>query len=84
MVSIFPDLSRVVHIGDCGTHHKLKNCHPNNKTQSLLESYNNNKQEFFPHYFNLTKVYYENKRFCKPNGGWADPRDHLLCKSFSF
>ncbi len=37
---------------------------------------------FFGIEFKFEKVDTSIKQAKKPNGGWSDPRDHQLCKSF--
>lgn len=82
LVSIYPSSSRVIHIGQCGTHYKGKNCNPKNSVDSLMSTYMSKKSEFFPKEMKFEKVDTGIRTMKKPNGGWSDPRDHQLCKSF--
>lgn len=82
LVSIFPNVSRVVHIGECGTHHKGKNCDPLLHITPLKQNYTQFKEYFFPNQFNLSNINPGIYAIKKSNGGWSDPRDHLLCQSF--
>lgn len=81
-VSIYPQSSRVIHIGQCGTHYKSKNCDPKNTILSLEKSFNDKKKDFFPENFKLDKINTAIIKIRNSNGGWSDPRDHQLCKSF--
>lgn len=83
LVSIYPDLSRVVHVGECGIHHKGKNCDPKEKINLLKDNFKKNFKYFFPSSFNIGRVNTAIKIVKKSNGGWSDPRDHELCKSFA-
>lgn len=82
LVSIYPSSSRVIHIGQCGTHYKGKNCDPKESVDNLKKSYIKQETKFFPKVLNFDKVDTLIRHMKKPNGGWADPRDHQLCKSF--
>ena len=84
LVSIFPVSSRVIHIGDCGIHHKSKTCDPSDKIKKLKDSYAQKPDEFFPKELLLSNISTGIRRVKKPNGGWSDPRDHQLCKSFVY
>ena len=81
MRSIHPDLIRILHIGDCGTHHLSQmGCDPIEKIKSVKQRYKNNKVEFFPSNLKQEKRLEYNPRKSSPNGGFADSRDHALCK----
>ncbi|CAF0703818.1 unnamed protein product [Brachionus calyciflorus] len=82
LVAIFPVSSRVIHIGECGTHHKGSNCDPKEKIESLKKTIQNKQTQFFPKKFELNGVNTGIIAIKKSNGGWGDPRDHNLCKSF--
>ena len=84
LVSIFPNVSRVIHIGECGTHHKNSNCDPKIRINSIKNDYNKYEHLFFPSKFNLSNINPGIYAIKKSNGGWSDPRDHLLCKSLPF
>ena len=75
--------SRVLHIGDCGTHFKGKACDISKRVIDLEESIKKQKDFLFPHdliFQSTSKIVY---KLNKPNGGWPDPRHHQLCKSFA-
>lgn len=71
--------TRVFHLGECGLHHKKKDCNiaaTVEKYQSIIDRNSNN---FFPSTVNIQPG---NKGLVSkigPNGGWGDSRDHALC-----
>ncbi|XP_055852493.1 alpha-1,6-mannosyl-glycoprotein 2-beta-N-acetylglucosaminyltransferase isoform X1 [Episyrphus balteatus] len=73
---------RVFHIGECGVHHKKKNCESNqviSKVQQVLRIARNAGQ-MFPRSLTLTVVSLIKKtKLRKGNGGWGDLRDFQLC-----
>ncbi|XP_053407802.1 alpha-1,6-mannosyl-glycoprotein 2-beta-N-acetylglucosaminyltransferase-like isoform X2 [Mercenaria mercenaria] len=74
--------TRVFHMGECGVHHKGKNCKPEEKkktTQNLIDA---NKQHLFPNTVTIGGYSGLKLRDPKPNGGWGDLRDRQLCSSF--
>lgn len=82
LVSIYPSSSRVIHIGQCGTHYKGKNCDPKQSVEALKLAYAKKQSKFFSEEFEFEKVDTSIKQPKKPNGGWSDPRDHMMCKRF--
>lgn len=82
LVSIYPSSSRVIHIGQCGTHYKGKNCDPRSTVNSLNQAFSAKEKDFFPNMLRFEKVDTAIRAIKKSNGGWSDPRDHQLCKSF--
>lgn len=75
--------TRVFHIGECGVHHKGKNCQPDNKKKQIEEELQANKQHFFPNVLSVGGQSKFKLRDPKPNGGWGDIRDRDLCMSFT-
>uniref|UniRef100_A0A1I8QAC6 Alpha-1,6-mannosyl-glycoprotein 2-beta-N-acetylglucosaminyltransferase n=1 Tax=Stomoxys calcitrans TaxID=35570 RepID=A0A1I8QAC6_STOCA len=73
---------RVFHIGECGVHHKKKNCESNqviSKVQQVLRIARKSGQ-IFPKSLTLTVASLIKKtKLRKGNGGWGDRRDHELC-----
>ncbi|SPP80936.1 alpha-1,6-mannosyl-glycoprotein 2-beta-N-acetylglucosaminyltransferase isoform X1 [Drosophila guanche] len=73
---------RVFHIGECGVHHKNKNCESNqviSKVQHVLRIARTSHQ-LFPRSLTLTVPSLSKKtKLRKGNGGWGDLRDHELC-----
>ncbi|KAH8326506.1 hypothetical protein KR067_009490, partial [Drosophila pandora] len=73
---------RVFHIGECGVHHKNKNCESNlviSKVQHVLRIARNSHQ-LFPRSLTLTvPSLIKKSKLRKGNGGWGDLRDHELC-----
>ncbi|XP_037955796.1 alpha-1,6-mannosyl-glycoprotein 2-beta-N-acetylglucosaminyltransferase isoform X2 [Teleopsis dalmanni] len=77
---------RVFHIGECGVHHKKKNCEANqviSKVQQVLRIARKSGQ-MFPRSLTLTVASLVKKtKLRKGNGGWGDKRDHELCLNMS-
>ncbi|XP_064551278.1 alpha-1,6-mannosyl-glycoprotein 2-beta-N-acetylglucosaminyltransferase isoform X2 [Drosophila montana] len=73
---------RVFHIGECGVHHKNKNCESNqviSKVQHVLRIARNSHQ-LFPRSLMMTvPSLIKKSKLRKGNGGWGDLRDHELC-----
>ncbi|KRG02374.1 alpha-1,6-mannosyl-glycoprotein 2-beta-N-acetylglucosaminyltransferase isoform X2 [Drosophila mojavensis] len=73
---------RVFHIGECGVHHKNKNCESNqviSKVQHVLRIARNSHQ-LFPRSLMMTvPSLIKKSKLRKGNGGWGDLRDHDLC-----
>lgn len=65
-----------------GTHHKGSNCDPKEKIEILKQTIDKKKSETFSDKFDSSAVHTGIISIKKSNGGWADPRDHNLCKSF--
>ncbi|XP_067935889.1 alpha-1,6-mannosyl-glycoprotein 2-beta-N-acetylglucosaminyltransferase-like [Watersipora subatra] len=76
---------RVYHIGDCGVHHKGKQCNPAEKASPIKERVSANEAKLFPQALKsgraTSNTYLAYKKL-KANGGWGDKRDHDLCASF--
>ncbi|XP_058974891.1 alpha-1,6-mannosyl-glycoprotein 2-beta-N-acetylglucosaminyltransferase isoform X2 [Musca domestica] len=77
---------RVFHIGECGVHHKKKNCESNqviSKVQQVLRIARKSGQ-IFPKSLTLTVASLIKKtKLRKGNGGWGDRRDHDLCMNMT-
>ncbi|XP_037894948.1 alpha-1,6-mannosyl-glycoprotein 2-beta-N-acetylglucosaminyltransferase-like isoform X1 [Glossina fuscipes] len=77
---------RVFHIGECGVHHKKKNCESNqviSKVQQVLRIARKSGQ-MFPRTLTLTVASLIKKtKLRKGNGGWGDKRDHELCMNMT-
>lgn len=67
-----------------GIHHKGMSCDPKESVNTIEMAYTSKKDEFFPDQIELESVNTGIKRAKVSNGGWSDPRDHQLCKSFFF
>ncbi|XP_070490498.1 alpha-1,6-mannosyl-glycoprotein 2-beta-N-acetylglucosaminyltransferase-like [Chironomus tepperi] len=74
---------RVFHIGECGMHHNSENCDPSQATKRIQFVIENAmlSKKFYPKTLRVTKMYDEEeaKDSLKPNGGFADLRDQVLC-----
>ncbi|KAH8402667.1 hypothetical protein KR215_004391, partial [Drosophila sulfurigaster] len=77
---------RVFHIGECGVHHKNKNCESNqviSKVQHVLRIARNSHQ-LFPRSIMMTvPSLLKKSKLRKGNGGWGDLRDHELCMNMT-
>eukprot|EP00088_Acartia_fossae_P004770 TRINITY_DN12067_c0_g1_i4.p1 TRINITY_DN12067_c0_g1~~TRINITY_DN12067_c0_g1_i4.p1 ORF type:complete len:517 (-),score=99.95 TRINITY_DN12067_c0_g1_i4:174-1724(-) len=75
---------RIFHIGECGVHHKKKDCNSSavvNKVKFIVDSA---KKYFFPESLRVsTRMPRRKLKLKKSNGGWGDLRDHQLCLNFS-
>jgi len=74
---------RIYHIGECGVHHKGKNCDPQEKVSQIEELLHRNKDFLFPDRLTLNSAGRPTNRAPKPNGGWGDLRDHQMCIRFT-
>ncbi|XP_044740809.1 alpha-1,6-mannosyl-glycoprotein 2-beta-N-acetylglucosaminyltransferase [Chrysoperla carnea] len=76
---------RVFHIGECGVHHKKKNCESTaviSKVQQVLKAAS---RHLYPNHLVLTFTTNTKKtKLRKGNGGWGDKRDHMLCMNMTF
>jgi len=74
---------RVFHIGECGLHHKGKNCTTEARVNQISKILVDNKQLLFPKRLSvLSRRVVMKPKPPKPNGGWGDIRDHELCFSY--
>ncbi|KAG1684925.1 Alpha-1,6-mannosyl-glycoprotein 2-beta-N-acetylglucosaminyltransferase [Nymphon striatum] len=82
MILKFP---RVFHIGECGIHHKGKDCAHSAALEKMYKVLNAAQKYLFPRYLKLfssaTNTWHY--RDPKANGGWGDTRDHELCMHFT-
>ncbi|KAH3789456.1 hypothetical protein DPMN_167637 [Dreissena polymorpha] len=74
--------TRVFHMGECGVHHKGKNCKPEEKKKEMDKLVTDNKKHLFPNTVSIGSYSGLRLRDPKPNGGWGDLRDQNLCLSF--
>ncbi|XP_031561260.1 alpha-1,6-mannosyl-glycoprotein 2-beta-N-acetylglucosaminyltransferase-like [Actinia tenebrosa] len=72
---------RVFHIGECGIHHKKKECNPDQTVSKFNSIIQDNADSFFPASLKVEHKFGEVSS-SQPNGGWGDTRDHDLCLSF--
>lgn len=75
---IYAKAPRVVHIGDCGVH--THRCQADNAVHEALKLFERVNSSFFPAHLEVADVGKRMLKPSKPNGGWADPRDHFLCQ----
>ncbi|XP_071534649.1 uncharacterized protein [Panulirus ornatus] len=76
-------MSRVHHIGSCGTHIKKKICDVKSEVESLRHHFQANAQSLFPEAFKVHGLFNNSSKQSKPNGGWSDHRDHQLCRDMT-
>ncbi|XP_059083271.1 alpha-1,6-mannosyl-glycoprotein 2-beta-N-acetylglucosaminyltransferase-like isoform X3 [Tigriopus californicus] len=75
---------RVFHIGECGVHHKKKDCQTSkvvSKVQDILKAAS---KYLYPMNLVVTKSTLRKKpKTSKGNGGWGDRRDKALCMNMA-
>jgi alpha-1,6-mannosyl-glycoprotein beta-1,2-N-acetylglucosaminyltransferase len=74
---------RIFHIGECGVHHKGKNCNPAEKVKQIEGLLERNRKYLFPDRLTILGYPRSLARIPKPNGGWGDLRDREMCIKFS-
>lgn len=79
--TIAVSVARVFHVGECGVHHKGKDCFDLAVTRKVEGVLNASKVFLFPSSIQETKSLKRNTKMPKVNGGWSDKRDHILCLS---
>ncbi|XP_068214736.1 alpha-1,6-mannosyl-glycoprotein 2-beta-N-acetylglucosaminyltransferase-like [Palaemon carinicauda] len=75
------DLTRVAHVGSCGTHVKERRCNVSLAVERAKASFHRYRHLLFPESFAVRTVLTKLPDFKKSNGGWGDLRDRLLCKA---
>lgn len=70
---------RVFHVGECGVHHKKKNCSKNTIVNKVIQLLSASKSYLFPSKLSKVNTIKRNFKMPKVNGGWSDVRDHRLC-----
>lgn len=78
MVAMAP---RVFHIGECGVHHRGKDCSSDRVVQKVVRILSSAKQYLFPSSLSIRQGMRRPYKPQKGNGGWGDNRDHRLCLS---
>ncbi|KAI8485934.1 Alpha-1,6-mannosyl-glycoprotein 2-beta-N-acetylglucosaminyltransferase [Branchiostoma belcheri] len=78
---------RVFHIGTCGMHHSNKDakCEVEKEVGYVEDLLRRNKPYLDPSGLYIKQRFDKSAviKTMKPNGGWADPRDHRLCMSYA-
>ncbi|XP_066985226.1 alpha-1,6-mannosyl-glycoprotein 2-beta-N-acetylglucosaminyltransferase-like isoform X1 [Macrobrachium rosenbergii] len=74
---------RVFHIGECGVHHKKKDCSSRTVLNKVHRALQNGQRTLFPRQLIVVHTPPKKVKKHKGNGGWGDKRDHALCHSFS-
>lgn len=70
---------RVFHIGQCGVHHKKKNCEVMAELNKVQKTMSKAGSHLFPAKMTITRTLKKTIKPPKGNGGWGDVRDHWLC-----
>uniref|UniRef100_A0A6M2DRR2 Alpha-1,6-mannosyl-glycoprotein 2-beta-N-acetylglucosaminyltransferase n=1 Tax=Xenopsylla cheopis TaxID=163159 RepID=A0A6M2DRR2_XENCH len=71
---------RVFHIGECGVHHKKKNCESAAMISKVQQVLKTSEKYLFPSKLSLVMASpLKKQKLRKGNGGWGDIRDHSLC-----
>ncbi|KAG7163478.1 Alpha-1-6-mannosyl-glycoprotein 2-beta-N-acetylglucosaminyltransferase-like 1 [Homarus americanus] len=74
---------RVFHIGECGVHHKKKDCSSRAVLIKVHRALQAGQRTLFPRQLVVVHTPPKKVKKHKGNGGWGDKRDHALCRSFS-
>lgn len=74
---------RVFHIGECGVHHKKKDCSSRTVLHKVHRAIQVGQHTLFPRQLVVVHTPPKKVKKHKGNGGWGDKRDHALCRSFS-
>lgn len=73
---------RVFHLGQCGVHHKGQdNCYDPQLLAKVQNVLSTSSEFLFPSGVKQANSGHRNSKIPKPNGGWSDKRDHILCLS---
>ncbi|KAK3868998.1 hypothetical protein Pcinc_025659 [Petrolisthes cinctipes] len=72
-------LSRVAHVGSCGTHVKKKSCDVGAEVMVAHNRFKAVSQYLFPKTLILQSTHRSSGKTKKGNGGWGDYRDQQLC-----
>uniref|UniRef100_T1J8R2 Alpha-1,6-mannosyl-glycoprotein 2-beta-N-acetylglucosaminyltransferase n=2 Tax=Strigamia maritima TaxID=126957 RepID=T1J8R2_STRMM len=70
---------RVYHIGECGVHHKKKDCASNSEINKVLRLSKAAVSHLYPTRLLATHSTKRMGKIPKGNGGWGDIRDRQLC-----
>ncbi|KAK4321555.1 hypothetical protein Pmani_007672 [Petrolisthes manimaculis] len=73
---------RVFHIGECGVHHKKKDCSSRSVLNKVHRALQAGQRTLFPRQLIVVHTPPKKVKKHKGNGGWGDLRDHALCRSF--
>lgn len=71
--------TRVFHTGECGVHHRSKNCSSQKMVQQAKNVIRSAHSHLFPKSVQVKRGVQRNLKPPKGNGGWGDVRDHHLC-----
>jgi len=77
---------RVFHIGECGVHHKKKQCDTTKVTKKVKDILVKAKSYLFPTDLVVARVVpkrVKKQKNPKGNGGWGDHRDRALCMNMA-
>ncbi|RWS12652.1 alpha-1:6-mannosyl-glycoprotein 2-beta-N-acetylglucosaminyltransferase-like protein [Dinothrombium tinctorium] len=70
---------RIFHVGECGVHHRGKDCMENKLVHQVKHIIERSSKYFYPSRLSIQKPMKRIYKMSKANGGWADKRDHSLC-----
>ncbi|XP_074602354.1 alpha-1,6-mannosyl-glycoprotein 2-beta-N-acetylglucosaminyltransferase [Brevipalpus obovatus] len=74
---------RVFHIGQCGVHHKSRDCFKNELVEKIDAVVQKSTSFLFPSQLKISTSQKKKFKMPKLNGGWGDVRDHALCLNFT-
>merc|ERR1711934_685220 len=73
---------RAFHIGTCGMHiHNAKDCSADQPVRAVENLLSDVAKKLYPDDMSLVKSSIA-APVSRINGGWGDPRDHKLCRSY--
>lgn len=72
-------LSRVLHVGTCGTHVRKKVCDVRGEVRTAVTRLSSSKEWLFPSAVVMQGSWKNSGKPKKGNGGWGDHRDRELC-----
>ncbi|KAF2355765.1 N-acetylglucosaminyltransferase II [Trinorchestia longiramus] len=73
---------RVFHIGECGVHHKKKDCSSKLVLNKVYRTLQVGRRALFPLKLIIVQAPPKKVKKHNGNGGWGDHRDQELCKAF--
>ncbi|EEB09878.1 alpha-1,6-mannosyl-glycoprotein beta-1,2-N-acetylglucosaminyltransferase, putative [Pediculus humanus corporis] len=80
---MMPRAPRIFHIGECGFHHKKKDCEATTFLNQIQTTLKTSKKYLYPKKLKVHSLILRRDNVKNGNGGWTDLRDHQLCLNIS-